>query len=70
MLLNPIGSSEDAVVFPPSIGGGDEKSRPPGSSFEEEVGAVLCPLIGAELEVAKSPCWPVEQSLMLHEPFP
>jgi len=49
---------------------GDKKSRPPGpSSEEEEVGAVLCPLIGAEQDVAKSPCWSVERSLMLHEPF-
>jgi len=48
----------------------DEKSRPPGPSSEEEVGAVLCPLIGAEQEVAKFPCWFVVRSLMLHEPFP
>ena len=70
MLLNPKGFSEDAAVFPPSMGGGDEKSRPPGSSSEEEVGAVLCPLIVAEQEVTKSPCWSMEQSSMLHEPFP
>ena len=55
VLLNPKGSSEDAAVFPPSVGGGEKKSRPPGPSSEEEVGAVLCPLIGVEQEVAKSP---------------
>ena len=48
---------------------GDEKSRPPGPSSEEEAGAVLCPLTGAEQEVAKSPCWSVGQSLLLHGPF-
>ena len=48
---------------------GDEKSRPPDPSSEEEVEAVLCPLIGVVQEVAKSPCWSVERSSMLHEPF-
>jgi len=31
---------------------------------------VLCPSIRAVQEVVKSPCRSVEQSLMLHEPFP
>ena len=48
---------------------GDEKSRLPGPSSEEKVGAAFCPLIGAEQEVARSPCWFVGRSSMLHEPF-
>jgi len=48
---------------------GDEKSRPSGSSSEEEVGAVLCSLAGAKQEVAKPPCWSVEWSSTLHGPF-
>jgi len=68
VLLSPEGSSGGAAVFPPSVGG-DEESRPPGPSSEEGVGAVLCPLTGAEQEVAKSLCWSVERSLMLHGPF-
>ena len=48
---------------------GDEKLRPPDPSSEEEVEAELCPLIGAVQEVMKSPCWSVERSSMLHEPF-
>jgi len=47
----------------------DEKSRPPGPSSEEGVGAVLCPLTRAEQEVAMIPCWSVERSLMLRGPF-
>ena len=45
---------------------GTEKLKPPGPPFEVEVGAALCPLIGAEQGVAMSPFWSVEQSLMLH----
>jgi len=48
---------------------GDKKLRPHGPSSREGVGAVLCPLIGAEQEVAMIPCWSVEWSLMLRVPF-
>jgi len=48
---------------------GDEKSRSPGPSSQEEVGAMLCPLTGAEKEVAKPPCWSMERSSTLHGPF-
>ena len=70
VLLNPKGSSEDAAIIPPSVGGGDEKSRSPSPSSAEGTGAVVCPLTGAEHEVVTFPCWFVELSLMLHELFP
>jgi len=49
---------------------GAEKSKPPGPHFEEEVVAALCLLTVAEQGVVMSPCWSVEQSLMLHGPYP
>jgi len=48
---------------------GAEKSKLSGPSFEEEVGVVLCPSIGAEQGVVVSLCWFVEQNLMLHGPY-
>ena len=48
---------------------GDEKSRPPGPSSEEGVGAVLFPLTGAEQEVAmRSRAFPLVRGVELDAP--
>ena len=67
MLLSPKGNSEVMAASSPIAAlddvGGPEKLKPLCPRFEVEVGAALCPL------TAMSPCWPVEQSLMLHASY-
>jgi len=65
----PEGAREAPLSFLHPWMEGDEKLRHPGPSSEEGAGAVLCPLIGAEQEVAMLPCWSGERSLMPHGPF-
>ena len=73
VLLSLKGSLEGVAASSPIVAlgdmGGHREVEAPGPSFEEEVGAGLCPLTGAVQGVVTSPCWSVEQSLTLHEPF-